>query len=83
MSDSTQVLIVGAGPVGLSAALALSKVGIDIRVVDAGPDVDRRMRASTFHPPTLDIIQSLGLGDELVAMGLKASRFQMRQHEMA
>ncbi|MDH3619925.1 MAG: FAD-dependent monooxygenase [Gammaproteobacteria bacterium] len=83
MSDSTQVLIVGAGPVGLSAALALSKVGIDIRVVDAGPDVDRRMRASTFHPPTLDIIQSLGLGDELVAMGLKASRFQMRQHETA
>jgi 3-(3-hydroxy-phenyl)propionate hydroxylase len=79
--DKVSILIVGAGPVGLSAALALSKGGVDVRVVDAGDDVDRRMRASTFHPPTLDIIESLGLGDALVERGLKARRFQMRQHE--
>lgn len=81
MTKSVQVLVVGAGPVGLSAALALSRVGIDVRVVDAGEDVDRRMRASTFHPPTLDIISSLGLGEKLVARGRKAEMFQFRQHE--
>ena len=81
MADTVPVLVVGAGPVGLSAALALSRVGIAVRVVDAGKDVDRRMRASTFHPPTLDIITSLGIGDDLVALGRKAEEFQLRQHE--
>lgn len=81
MSSTAPVLIVGAGPVGLSAALALSQVGVEVRVVDAGSDVDRRMRASTFHPPTLDIIESLGLGDALVGLGLRSPEFQMRQHE--
>lgn len=81
MTQSVPVLVVGAGPVGLSAALALSRVGVDVRVVDAGDDVDRRMRASTFHPPTLDIINSLGVGEKLVARGRKAEEFQLRQHE--
>ena len=81
MTDRVPVLVVGAGPVGLSAALALSKVGVAVRVVDAADDVDRRMRASTFHPPTLDIIESLGLDDKLVALGLKAETFDLRQHE--
>ncbi len=83
MSEDAPVLIAGAGPVGLSAALALTKFGISVRVVDAGKDVDRRMRATTFHPPTLDIIESLGLIDDLVAQGLKVPRFQLRQHETA
>lgn len=82
MTADHQVLIVGAGPVGLSAALALSKLGIDIAIIDAGNDVDRRMRASTFHPPTLDIIESLGLKDELLRRGLRAPFFQVRQHNI-
>lgn len=75
------ILIVGAGPVGLSAALALCQAGMEVRIVDAGKGVDKRMRASTFHPPTLDMIDSLGVADELIEQGLKAPQFQMRQHE--
>jgi len=75
------VLIVGAGPVGLTAALALAQADIPVRVVDAGPDVDKRMRASTFHPPTLDMLETLGLASDLVSQGLPVSRFQLRQHE--
>ncbi len=81
MTDQTDVLVVGAGPVGLSAALSLARLGVKVRVVDAADGVDKRMRASTFHPPTLDIIESLGLIDDLVAQGLKAPCFQLRQHE--
>ncbi len=81
MSDSIPVLIVGAGPVGLTAALALRQAGVDVRVVDAWTRVDRRMRASTFHPPTLDMIESLGLVKKLIARGLLVPRFQMRHHE--
>lgn len=81
MTEPVSVLIVGAGPVGLSAALALSRSDVEVRVVDAAPDVDRRMRASTFHPPTLDIIESLGLGTELLECGLRSPEFQVRQHQ--
>lgn len=81
MSESITVLVVGAGPVGLSAALALSQAGIAVRIVDAGKGVDQRMRASTFHPPTLDMIASLRLAKPLIAQGLPVAQFQMRQHE--
>ncbi|MFK7958603.1 MAG: FAD-dependent oxidoreductase [Lysobacterales bacterium] len=76
-----QVLIVGAGPVGLTAALALARAGITVRVVDSGEDIDRRMRASTFHPPTLDMLDQLGLGQDLISVGIKVPQWQMRQHE--
>jgi len=81
MNDSTTVLIVGAGPVGLTAALALARAGVSLRIVDAASGVAKRMRASTFHPPTLDMIDSLNLADELVDQGLPVPQFQLRQHE--
>jgi 3-(3-hydroxy-phenyl)propionate hydroxylase len=81
LASSTPVLIVGAGPVGLTAAVALAQAGVDLRVVDAGSDVDRRMRATTFHPPTIDMIDSLGLAESLIGMGLEVPRWQMRQHD--
>ena len=81
MAESVQVLIVGAGPVGLTAALALARADVEVRVVDAGSSVDRRMRASTFHPPTLDMVDDLGLVDALVELGLRVPRWQLRQHE--
>lgn len=81
MQSNTTVLIAGAGPVGVSAALALSRAGIDCQIIDAGDGVDTRMRASTFHPPTLDLIDDLGLCEDLQTHGLVAPTFQMRQHE--
>ena len=77
----TTVLIVGAGPVGLSAALALSRMNIDVQIIDSGLEIDSRMRASTFHPPTLDMIEDLGVLDALLVQGLKVPVWRMRQHE--
>lgn len=81
MAKNVTVLVVGAGPVGLTAALALAQRDVPVRIVDAAHSVDTRMRASTFHPPTLDMIASLGLATKLIRQGLPAPRFQVRQHE--
>lgn len=81
MPADSQVLVAGAGPVGLTAALLLRRGGADVRVIEAASDVDTRMRASTFHPPTLDMLDALGLADRLIEMGLKVPTWQLRQHD--
>lgn len=77
MSDPT-VLIAGAGPAGLVAALILSRAGVRVRVFEAQGELPTDLRASTFHPPTLDMLAELGLADRLVEQGLVATSYQFR-----
>jgi 3-(3-hydroxy-phenyl)propionate hydroxylase len=73
-----RVLIAGAGPVGLVAAAQLVKQGIAVTVLEAGNELGSESRASTFHPPTLDMLHELGVADDLIAEGLKAPKLQYR-----
>jgi 3-(3-hydroxy-phenyl)propionate hydroxylase len=73
-----RVLIVGAGPVGLVAAANLVHRGVPVTVFEAGAALSEESRASTFHPPTLDMLNSFGVTAPLIAQGLKAPRFQFR-----
>jgi 3-(3-hydroxy-phenyl)propionate hydroxylase len=73
-----RVLIAGAGPVGLAAAANLVRHGVPVTVFEAGPALSEESRASTFHPPTLDMLGELGAGDALIAQGLVAPQFQYR-----
>jgi 3-(3-hydroxy-phenyl)propionate hydroxylase len=73
-----RVLIAGAGPVGLTAAARLVQSGVPVTVFEAGPALSEESRASTFHPPTLDMLQSLSAAEPLIARGLIAPRFQYR-----
>ena len=73
-----RVLIAGAGPVGLVAAAQLVRKGIPVTVLEAGNDLGTESRASTFHPPTLDMLDKLGVARQLIDEGLKAPKLQYR-----
>ena len=76
-----RVLIAGAGPVGLTAAYALTRAGIAVTVFERGAELAEDLRASTWHPPTLDMMEELGLIDEILAQGLKARHTQHRDRK--
>ena len=78
MKDRVQVLVAGAGPVGCVAATYLAQRGIDVLLVEADADCAQDMRASTFHAPTLEMLETLGFTDRLLAMGLKAPIYHWR-----
>ena len=72
------VLVAGAGPVGLVAAAALAEEGIPVTIVEAERDLPDGLRASTFHPPTLDMLDRFGLSSILVEQGLICPQWQFR-----
>ena len=67
MAKKTKVIIVGAGPVGLVAALRLVRAGFTVTVLEQAPELHAEPRASTFHCSTLDLLDTMGLADELIA----------------
>jgi 2-polyprenyl-6-methoxyphenol hydroxylase-like FAD-dependent oxidoreductase len=75
-----EVLIAGAGPVGLSAALALATAGIPVRVFEQEPDLLDDPRATTFHPPTLDMLEPYGVVEPMLAHGVVCPHWQIRWH---
>lgn len=72
------VIVSGAGPVGTVAAYALARAGLSVLVAEAGPNCAEDLRASTFHPPTLEMLETLGILDELIPQGLIAPVYQYR-----
>ncbi len=76
-----RVLVAGAGPVGLVAAVALRAEGIPVTVLEASADLAVDLRASTFHPPTLDFLSRLGLADGLIERGIKCPFWQFRDRK--
>ena len=73
-----EVLIAGAGPVGLVAANVLADAGIPVTVLEAEPRLPENLRASTFQPPTLDMLEPLGVTRKLIEMGRVAPKVQYR-----
>ena len=75
-----EVIIAGAGPVGSVLALSLAQRNIAVTLLEQAPAPPVDLRASTFHPPSLEMIAGLGDGvlEEMLARGLKVDRYQYR-----
>jgi 3-(3-hydroxy-phenyl)propionate hydroxylase len=73
-----QVTVVGAGPVGTFAAYYLAQKGIDVVALEAASSCEEDMRASTFHSPTIEMLDQLGIAERLISEGLKAPVYQYR-----
>ena len=74
------MIIVGGGPVGLTAALLLQKRNIPFLLLESHEALPADLRASTFHPPTLDMLDSVGIAEPLISEGLKSPTWQIRMH---
>ena len=78
---SRHVLIAGAGPVGLVSALTLATAGVAVTVFERNTTAAEDLRASTFHPPTMDMLARFGITDELLPQGLVARYTQQRDRK--
>ena len=75
-----RVIVVGAGPVGLVTALLLAEERKPVTVLESDSTLSDDLRASTFHPPTLDMLDSLNLTERLLDQGLICPEWQIRMH---
>ena len=80
MPSESKIIIVGAGPVGLTAALILGRSGLAVTVLEAEEGISPELRASTFHPPTLDMMAPFGVTACMLDAGLICPTWQVRMH---
>jgi 2-polyprenyl-6-methoxyphenol hydroxylase-like FAD-dependent oxidoreductase len=69
-----EVLVVGAGPVGLAAALFLQQHGVRVEVVDMEQRTTQQSYALAIHPSTLRILDEAGLSEGLIRAGRKLTK---------
>ncbi len=67
------VLIVGAGPTGLTLALTLCRYGVPVRIIDARPTAHHQSRALAIHSRTLEVFEDFNIVDEALDRGSKVS----------
>ncbi|MFE1328351.1 FAD-dependent oxidoreductase [Streptomyces sp. NPDC058741] len=72
-----QAVVVGAGPVGLTAAHELARRGVAVRLVDAAGEPASTSRAVAVHPRTLETFAQMGVIDELLPRGRANRAFTM------
>jgi 3-(3-hydroxy-phenyl)propionate hydroxylase len=72
------VIIVGAGPAGLAFAASLLQRDVAVVVLEAEPELPRDLRAGTFHPPTLALLDTLAVAEDFLAIGIRVPRWQIR-----
>jgi 2-polyprenyl-6-methoxyphenol hydroxylase-like FAD-dependent oxidoreductase len=65
------VLIVGAGPVGLTMAMALKRRGVDVRIVDKAAAPSDKSKALVLWPRTLELLQIQGCASPFIAAGMR------------
>src|SRR5688572_29435081 len=72
--NSTDVLVVGAGPAGLTTALRLAVNGVRVTVVDEHWRTGAHSYALALHPASLRVLEGMGLAEELLSQGRRVDR---------
>lgn len=79
--NNDPIIIAGSGPCGSVLALYLAQQDIPVILLEKAPSLPRDLRASTFHPPTLEMLDSLGVAETMIEQGLIADRYQYRDRQ--
>lgn len=79
--QETEVLVVGAGPVGLFAALVLAERGIRTRIIDSFQRTALHSYAATLHPATLRMLDEFGIAGDLIDIGQRLDRVAVSRHD--
>lgn len=77
MASTPDVVVVGAGPVGLVAAAELARHGAAVRIVDMLASPTTESRAIAIHARSLDMLDRMGIVDQLIATGVKAGGMEL------
>jgi len=72
--ERTEVLVVGAGPVGLLTAVLLAEAGIEVRIIDREERTAARSYACALHPRTLRLLEGMGLAAPILERGRRIEK---------
>lgn len=77
-SPTNRAVVVGAGPVGLMLTLGLASHGIPVTLLEQEPALTRDLRAGSYHPPTLEMMEPYGITAKMLEQGIKVHDWQIR-----
>lgn len=81
LNKTTDVLIVGAGPVGMALAITLAQSGVRPLVIERADQQETTSRAAVIHAHTLEILERLGVSNSMLSEGLKIEKFAFRDRD--
>ncbi|KAF8521737.1 hypothetical protein BU17DRAFT_87621 [Hysterangium stoloniferum] len=73
LPNKVEVLVVGAGPVGLAAAITLSQLGRQVAIVDSSTTTRKYSRAGIVHSRTLEVLNTIGLAEPILEYGIRCT----------
>jgi 2-polyprenyl-6-methoxyphenol hydroxylase-like FAD-dependent oxidoreductase len=77
----TDVLVIGAGPTGLTLAVSLLARGRTVTIVDKQNQGDNTSRAASVYPGTLELLDPYGVAERLTAQGIHTPKFTIRDRD--
>jgi 2-polyprenyl-6-methoxyphenol hydroxylase-like FAD-dependent oxidoreductase len=78
LPDQASVVVVGAGPTGLTLASTLRQAGVDTLVIDQAAEGATTSRAGVVHARTLEVLDDLDVTKQMLAGGIKVPMFTIR-----
>jgi len=73
---NARVVIAGAGPVGMTCALALNRHGVPVTVFEQEPSPPVEQRAATIHPSTLELLSELDITAKIIPLGMISTAYR-------